>query len=127
MNEIYTLTSISTFKVLEFEMGDFSWMQRLTTCTLSFEVIMMCKSQIIMNDQMMKLNKNNNGDCKITHNILMMDDEFGECAKLWCGSIWPQDGVLQVIHQVTRGMIILSMFGTKKSIHIKHGLLVTSN
>ncbi len=32
-----------------------------------------------MNDQMMKLNKNNNGDYKITHNILMMDDEFGEC------------------------------------------------
>jgi hypothetical protein len=42
-----------------------------------------------MNDQMMTLNKNNNGDYKISHNILLMDDEFRECAKLWCGSIWP--------------------------------------
>lgn len=39
----------------------------------------------------------------------------------------PEDGFLRVIHGVTRGAIISSMFGTRTSIHIEDSMLATFN
>ena len=66
------------------------------------------------------------GDCKVALNILLVDDGFGICAKAWVADgVRPKDGFLKIIHGVTRGVIIASMFGTRTSIRVVDSVLAT--
>lgn len=68
------------------------------------------------------------GNCKVAHNIPLVDDGFGLCAKAWVmDGERPKDACLRVIHGVTRGAIIASMFGTRTSVHVEDSLLATFN
>ena len=69
-----------------------------------------------------------NDDCKVAYNIPLVDDGFGLCTKAWTvDGERPEDGFLRVIHGVTRGAIIASMFGTRTSIHVKDSMLAIFN
>jgi hypothetical protein len=68
------------------------------------------------------------GDCKVSHNIPLVDDGFGACVRAWVeDGHRPEDGFLRIIHGVTRGAIIASMFGTRTSIHVEDSMLATFN
>ena len=68
------------------------------------------------------------GDCKVAHNIPLVDDGFGLCATMRMkGFKTRTDGCLRVICGVTRGAIIASMFGTRTSVHVEDSLLATFN
>lgn len=68
------------------------------------------------------------GDCKVAHNIPLVDDGFGVCTKAWAlEGVRPENGFLRVIRGVTRGAIIGSMFGTRTSIHVEDSMLATFN
>lgn len=68
-----------------------------------------------------------NGDYKIAHSTLLVNDDFGLCIETWTTGERLEDRCLRVIHEVTRDAIIPSIFGIRTSIHIEDGMLVTFN
>ena len=66
-----------------------------------------------------------NGGPRVASALILADNGFGECAKMWCNG--QRYGLLQIIEGVMRGAIIASMFGSMTSIHVEDGFLSTYN
>jgi len=67
-------------------------------------------------------------NCKIAHNMPLVDDDFGACARAWIGGgEKTREKILQIIHGITGGTIIASMFSTRTLVHVEDNILSTFN